>query len=179
VTEEFVRRVLRHRKFGPSVVDNAGGRVFPFGSYALGVYGPGSDIDTLLVAPNHVSMDDFFDFFPDILREMSSADDIEELHLVRDAYVPLIKLRFSGVDLDLLFVTLPSRSSINEDFNLSDKSVLRGLDDSAMRSVNGTRVAKDIIENVPQVKVFRHATRAIKLWANRKYELSVTQQWLM
>jgi len=99
---------------------------------------------------------------------MSSAEQITKLEDVPDAYVPIIKIEFAGVDIDLIFVSIPSKSSIGPDFNVSDKSVLRGLEDGSMRSINGTRVTKELLDAVPQVKVFRHATRAIKLWANRR-----------
>lgn len=42
-----------------SMARAAGGKIFTFGSYRLGVYGPGSDIDTLVVVPKHVSRADF------------------------------------------------------------------------------------------------------------------------
>ena len=38
---EFVKHVGRQKGLPPSVVDNAGGKVCTFGSYRLGVYGPG------------------------------------------------------------------------------------------------------------------------------------------
>lgn len=41
VTIEFVKHVGRLKGLPPSVIDNAGGKVFTFGSYRLGVYGPG------------------------------------------------------------------------------------------------------------------------------------------
>lgn len=40
VTEEFVRRVGKAKKLPPSIVDNLGGKIFVYGSYALGVFGP-------------------------------------------------------------------------------------------------------------------------------------------
>lgn len=46
VTEEFVRRVGKAKGLSQSVIDNAGGKIFTFGSYALGVYGPGMLIDS-------------------------------------------------------------------------------------------------------------------------------------
>jgi poly(A) polymerase len=41
VTEEFVRHVAKVKGLAPSVIDSAGGKVSTFGSYRLGVYGPG------------------------------------------------------------------------------------------------------------------------------------------
>lgn len=41
VTEEFVRHVGRVKGLPQSVIDNAGGKIVTFGSYRLGVYGPG------------------------------------------------------------------------------------------------------------------------------------------
>ncbi|KAF2466457.1 Poly(A) polymeras-like protein [Lindgomyces ingoldianus] len=168
VIEELIRRVCKKKGLPQSTIENAGGKVFAFGSYALGVYNPGSDIDTLAVAPKHVGLDDFFDHFPPIFREMSSAPDITEFVPVREAYVPIIKMEYCGVSIDLLFVSLNSVSTVPKDLQLTDKNLLRGLDDTGMRSVNGTRVTTELLSLVPQVKAFRHATRAIKLWSTQR-----------
>jgi poly(A) polymerase len=42
VTEEFVRHVGKSKGLAPSVIQDAGGQVFTYGSYRLGVYGPGT-----------------------------------------------------------------------------------------------------------------------------------------
>ena len=42
VTEEFVKEVGRRKGLAPSVVNQSGGKVSTFGSYRLGVYGPGT-----------------------------------------------------------------------------------------------------------------------------------------
>ncbi len=41
VTQEFVRLVSRRQGLPEFQIDQFGGKVFPYGSYRLGVYGPG------------------------------------------------------------------------------------------------------------------------------------------
>lgn len=41
VAIEFVKVVSRKKGLSPAAVDAAGGKIFTFGSYRLGVYGPG------------------------------------------------------------------------------------------------------------------------------------------
>ncbi|KAF1835882.1 Poly(A) polymerase [Decorospora gaudefroyi] len=168
VVEEFVRRVGKQKGVHQNVVDAAGGKIFTFGSYALGVHGPASDIDTLVVAPKFVSIDDFFLIFPPTFREYSKPDDIDDFVPVEDAFVPIIKMEYRGVSIDLLFASLPKRASIPANMETIEKKDLEGLSESATRSVNGTRVTKELLAAVPQNVSFRHALRAIKIWANRR-----------
>lgn len=59
-------------------------------------------------------------------------------------------------------------NSIPKALELSDAKVLRGLSETDMRCVNGTRVTDRILRLVPQTKTFRFALRAIKLWAQQR-----------
>ncbi|TFY67656.1 hypothetical protein EVJ58_g1501 [Rhodofomes roseus] len=111
-----------------------GGKIFTFGSYRLGVHGPGSDIDTLCVVPKHVSRDDFFDVFEDMLREQPG---VTEASGVPEAYVPIIKTKINGIPIDLLMARLAS-PSIADDLSLQDDELLRNLDDRCVRSLNGS-----------------------------------------
>lgn len=167
VTFTFVKKIGQLKGLPASVIDNAGGKIFTFGSYRLGVFGPGSDIDTLVVAPKHVNRDDFFEHFPKLLEAASSPGAIEELTPVPDAHVPIMKIEYSGISIDLIFASL-HQSSVPLNLTLDDNTLLRGLDDTDLRSVNGTRVTDEILHLVPQQKTFRHALRAIKLWAQRR-----------
>lgn len=86
---------------------------------------------------------------------------------VPDAHVPIMKLEYSGISIDLIMASL-QQSSIPLNLTLEDNTLLRGLDETDLRSVNGTRVTDEILHLVPQQKTFRHALRAIKLWAQRR-----------
>ena len=167
ITTEFVKSVSKAKNLSQSSVDGAGGKIFTYGSYRLGVYGPGSDIDTLVVVPKHVTREDFFEHFPVTLKNMAPPGAIEEMTPVPDAFVPIIKLELSAISIDLIFARL-ALSSIPPNLTLKDNSILRGLEDRDMRSVNGTRVTDDILDLVPQQKTFRTALRGIKLWAQRR-----------
>ncbi|KAL2824098.1 Poly(A) polymerase central domain-containing protein [Aspergillus cavernicola] len=167
VTTEFVKLVSRKKGLTPAAVDAAGGKIFTYGSYRLGVYGPGSDIDTLVLGPKHVVIDDFFADFPPLLERLAPQGAIEKMTPVPDAFVPIIKLELSGISIDLIFARLVV-PSIPLNLDLKNNDYLRGLDEKEVRSLNGTRVTDEILELVPQQKTFRLALRAIKLWAQRR-----------
>jgi len=76
VVKKFVRTVSISRGLSEAAANAAGGKIFTFGSYRLGVHGPGDDIDTLCVVPKHVSRDDFFEVFEPMLREVEGAAEI-------------------------------------------------------------------------------------------------------
>lgn len=93
---------------------------------------------------------------------------ITNLSVVSDAFVPIIKFEYDGVDIDLIYSRIEIKASLPPDLSLLDTNVLRGLDDVELRSLNGTRVTDEILELLPQPGVFRTALRGIKLWAQRR-----------
>jgi poly(A) polymerase len=76
VVKKFVRTVSVTRGLSEAAANAAGGKIFTFGSYRLGVHGPGDDIDTLCVVPKHVSRDDFFEVFEPMLREVEGVTEV-------------------------------------------------------------------------------------------------------
>ncbi|KAJ7138839.1 Poly(A) polymerase central domain-containing protein [Mycena filopes] len=164
LVKKFVREVSIAKGLSEAAANAAGGKIFTFGSYRLGVHNPGSDIDTVCVVPKHVSKDDFFRVFEPMVRAMDGATEVAG---VPEAFVPIIGAKISGISLDLLIAPL-GMSSIPDDLSLKDNSVLKNLDESVVRSVNGTRLADELLSLIPNVQVFRDALRCIKLWAQRK-----------
>ncbi|KIW54985.1 hypothetical protein PV05_07305 [Exophiala xenobiotica] len=168
VTQEFVREVSRRQRLPPSQIDQFGGKILTYGSYRLGVFGPGSDIDTLAVAPRHVTREDFFELFPAILKHMTEEGEVTSLTPVPDSYVPIIKLEINDIEIDLIFASIASLHTIPKNLTLNDNNLLTGLDQATVRAVTGPRVTDEILNLVPEQKTFRTALRAIKLWAQRR-----------
>ncbi|KJZ76069.1 hypothetical protein HIM_04525 [Hirsutella minnesotensis 3608] len=169
ICDEFVKRVAREKEpKNDMLLKNARGKVFTYGSFRLGVFGPGSDIDTLIVAPKYVTRDDYFKLFPEMLVEMAPKGAITDLTVVTDAFVPIIKFEYSGISIDLIFSRIIQKQLSPNFQDLKDSGLLRGLDEAELRSLNGTRVTDEILTLVPEQSTFKLALRAIKLWAQRR-----------
>lgn len=164
ITEQFVLNVCERRKVPKETSEHAGGAVFTYGSYKLGVNSADADIDTLCVVPNVIFRSDFFQ---EMLTLLKKTPEITHITAVPDSYVPVIKFKFNDIPIDFVCARL-NVSKVAPSINLKDSSILQGLDDRCIRSINGTRVADDIIRLVPNVNTFRIALRCIKLWAMKK-----------
>ncbi|KAK7148562.1 hypothetical protein R3I93_012789 [Phoxinus phoxinus] len=161
--KEWISEISETKNLPPAVA-NVGGKIFTFGSYRLGVHTKGADIDALCVAPRHVERTDFFSSF---FEKLKRHDEIKDLRAVEDAFVPVIKFKFDGIEIDLLFARL-ALQSIPDNLDLRGDSLLRNLDIRCIRSLNGCRVTDEILYLVPNKENFRLTLRAIKLWAKRR-----------
>ncbi|XP_031806373.1 poly(A) polymerase gamma isoform X2 [Sarcophilus harrisii] len=164
LVKEWISELSESKNLPPSVVANVGGKIFTFGSYRLGVHTKGADIDALCVAPRHVERSDFFQSF---FEKLKHQDGIRNLRAVEDAYVPVVKFEFDGIEIDLVFARLAIQT-VSDNLDLRDDSRLRSLDIRCIRSLNGCRVTDEILHLVPNKETFRLTLRAVKLWAKRR-----------
>ncbi|XP_007637008.1 poly(A) polymerase gamma isoform X3 [Cricetulus griseus] len=164
LVKEWISDISESKNLPPSVVATVGGKIFTFGSYRLGVHTKGADIDALCVAPRHVERSDFFQSF---FEKLKHQDGIRNLRAVEDAFVPVIKFEFDGIEIDLVFARLAIQT-ISDNLDLRDDSRLRSLDIRCIRSLNGCRVTDEILHLVPNKETFRLTLRAVKLWAKRR-----------
>ncbi|XP_063934190.1 poly(A) polymerase type 3-like [Zophobas morio] len=153
---------------------NVGGKIYTFGSYRLGVHSKGADIDTLCVVPEHVDREDFFG---SLYEELSNREEVTELTAVADAFVPVIKLEFSGIPIDLLMARV-ALQGIPDDLDLLNVNILRNTDEKSVLSLNGCRTTDQILRLVPNIYSFRISLRCIKLWAQRRGIYSNTMGFL-
>ena len=164
IFEDWVRSVCLSQGLPPDVAEAAGGKVFTSGSYRLGFNEKGMDLDICCVAPKQVSRIDFFDSLKAILEDH---DSVENLTSIESAAVPMIAFEFDGVDIDLLFATLPL-DSVPREWDINDDNVLRGVDVGTEKTLNGPRVTNLIEKLVPNFESFVSLVRCVRYWAKRR-----------
>ena len=118
----------------------------------LGVHNKGADIDALCVAPRHVHREDYFSTFYEVLKQH---EDVTELRAVPEAFVPVIKMRFDNIEIDMTFARLALKE-VTDSQQLSDPNLLKNLDQKCVRSLNGCRVTDEILRQVPNKDTFRY-----------------------
>ncbi|XP_030526503.2 nuclear poly(A) polymerase 4-like [Rhodamnia argentea] len=150
IVKDWVKQVARLHRYSDEMVEDANAVIFTFGPYRLGVTGPGDDIDTLCVGPSYVNREeDFFIKLHDILAQM---EEVTELQPVRDARVPVMKFKYDGISIDLLYASI-SLLVVPDELDISQVSVLGDIHSPTVRSLNGCRVAVQILKLVPNVEV--------------------------
>jgi len=138
--------------------------VVEFGSYALNVYNPHTDIDLLCYTSRHVSREEFFET---VFRKLKNDDSVNQPQKLVDAYVPLLKFTYKGLDIDLVFAALP-RDSLN-DVNIHDDELLEEMkDEKDILSLNGARVTRFLQNRVQGNEAFQVALQTIKTWARAR-----------
>eukprot|EP00124_Ichthyophonus_hoferi_P002194 Ihof_evm1s140 gene=Ihof_evmTU1s140 len=164
IVREWIMDVGRKKNMTERELRTVGGHIYTFGSYRLGVHGKGADIDTCIVTPRHVDREEFFGLLYDTL---SKREEVTEIIGHPDAYVPVIKLKFAGIHIDLIVARL-ALPTIPDDLDLLDVGILSGVDEVSVRCLNGCRVTDQMLRLVPDKDNFRMALRCIKLWAKRR-----------
>ena len=98
IFKDWVRSVCLSKGLPPEVANAAGGAVFTSGSYRLGINEKGMDIDTICVAPQLVTRQDFFESLKVILEDH---DSVENLSAIESATVPIITFDFDDVSAEV------------------------------------------------------------------------------
>lgn len=142
------------------------GQFFLFGSFKMQVNHKDSDLDTVCIVPSFISRDEHF--FGGLLTILKGFDKVREIYAV-DAMVPLIKLKFSNIPIDILFARLEMPIlPLEEDFFNNDTGLLKNIDEKSYKSLNGLRTADLIMKGVSNPIQYRLLLKLIKLWAKNQ-----------
>lgn len=72
---------------------------------------------------------------------------MSDLRAVPEAFVPVIKMTFDGIEIDMTFARLALKE-VPESMALTDSNLLKNLDPKCVRSLNGCRVTDEILNQV-------------------------------
>ena len=98
--KDWIKQISISKNMPEEVAEKVGGKVCTFGSFRLGVNSQGGDIDTLCIAPRHIDRYDFFTSFAELLKKQP---EIKKLMVIEEAFVPVIKTEFDGIEVNILF----------------------------------------------------------------------------
>jgi poly(A) polymerase len=167
--QEIVQKFIQKICESPAIQKPADGtlvkaQLYAFGSYRLGVCSPSSDIDILCLTPRFVNRKHFFRVMHDLLL---ASPKVKKLTKIEAAYVPIMTMEFSDVDIDLSFASL-DLESVPDDLDLSNDALVNSLDLHAVNSVNGVRTNDMILELIPSVEQFRLLLRFVRIWSKAR-----------
>lgn len=187
LSRDWIKSVCLKRGLQKDVVASAGGQLFTSGSYRLAVHEPGADIDTILVAPNACTRQDFFGTMPvdesqpehlknlrdpsSLAERIRSHPDVTNFVPVEEAAVPILTFDWEGINIDLLFARL-NTASVPGDFDINNDAVLDGVDSATEKSLNGPRVTNLIAALVSgtekRYQTFLTVVRCVRKWAKAR-----------
>ena len=165
IVNAWIQESSAKQGFSGDALRLACGKVFTFGSFRLGLITPSSDIDALCVAPKHITREDFFG---GLLPILESNPHVSELSGVPDAVVPIIKMKYKSIEVDLTFARLNLAVVDSKLENLDSDSLLKHLDEKTVRSINGTRVADSLLSLVPNRATYITVLRFVRHWAKKR-----------
>jgi poly(A) polymerase len=98
IFRDWVQMVALQKNIPKEIVMEAGDQILVRGSYRLDVNEPGADIDTICVAPEHVTREDFFTTLKNILLKHPK---VTNLVAIEGAVVPILTFDFEEINIDL------------------------------------------------------------------------------
>ncbi|KAI3469262.1 hypothetical protein Pfo_025925 [Paulownia fortunei] len=165
IVMEWAKRVAYQRRFPRSYIRAASATILIYGSYGLGVHNYESDVDALCAGPCFATMAE--DFFVVLRNMLASRPEVSEILCVKDARVPLMRLNFDGISIDLPYAKL-NTISVPENVDVFNPCLLTNIDEISLRSLSGVRANKSILQLVPNLEVYQSLLRCVKFWAKRR-----------
>jgi poly(A) polymerase Pap1 len=166
VLKMWARMVVYQSGQPDKVVSQKHLKLLPYGSFKYDDAFEDSDIDLLCITSRYVTRKNFF---YDLRRLFEGMKGVEGFTVITAACVPLIKMRFHGVAMDMCFTQLDV-PCVPRLFNLEyiEHMNIFALDDKSMTSMNGFIMTSKIAQLVPDFKTFTTTLNTVKLWAKRR-----------
>jgi poly(A) polymerase len=148
-------------------------RSYSFGSYRLGLITDQGDLDVLMIGPRYITREDFFKYFVPEKLSSENNNHISQVHPIPNAHIPIVKIVYDNVHIDLVYASIPYLNFIDASFNIDDDYHVEQLlkhfqDEKTAHSLNGRRVTDGILKVIPNIETFRCSLSYLKTWAKRR-----------
>ena len=104
--------------------------IVPYGSFRLGVIDKQSDLDLLAVLPQQITRKQFFTDFCTVL---GNEEVVRELRVLSTAFVPVVKFKYRGMEVDLTAACLVNFNCIPMDNLFLSQFPTQELDPRCLR----------------------------------------------
>jgi len=157
----WVEKTAEQKGWKKSLEKGYGTRLVPFGGHCNKVVMKDGDIDVICITPNCVTFEEFFGSF---VEELHQSSKVTKLKVVRGAKVPIIKLVYCNIEVDMC-LAIVNKATIHSDIDLLQDEVFIGMDLTSCRSLNGLRETKELQKLIPDYKNYCSLLKIAKFWA--------------
>ncbi|KAL3528683.1 hypothetical protein ACH5RR_008005 [Cinchona calisaya] len=136
----------------------------------LMLHGPEADIDTLCVGPTYVTWQlNVVEGLLCAALYFGRYQEVAELQPVPNAHVPVMKFKFDGKSIDLLYASI-DRLVVLDDLDISNVTFLHNVDEAIGRSLNRCRVADHELKLQCVSQYSESYDGAVLIWTSRTVE---------
>ncbi|MEQ8465042.1 poly(A) polymerase [Coleofasciculus sp. E1-EBD-02] len=130
------------------------------GSARLGVQSPQSDLDVLCLIPAYLSGEAFLESVGQRLEGLC-----DRAQVVSSAKIPLLRMGFEGVSVDLLYARRPSELGTLDPFTEAARPLFDPVSWKALVGCLEADILTDIVRQSVPLESFRALLRAVRAWA--------------
>jgi 2'-5' RNA ligase len=179
IEPELSQEQRQHRETILALVEQACGECLGFpaplhlvGSARLGVQSPQSDLDVLCLIPAYMSGEAFLESVRQRLEGLCDSEALlrgaDRAQVVTSARMPLLRMRFEGVSVDLLYARRPSELGTLEPLTEAARPFFEPVSWKALVGCLEADILTDIVRNYVPLESFRELLRAVRAWAKAR-----------
>jgi poly(A) polymerase len=133
------------------------------GSARLGVQSPQSDLDVLCLIPAYMSGEAFLESVRQCLEGLC-----DRAQVVSSVKIPLLRMGFEGVSVDLLYARRPSELGTLEPLTEAARPFFEPVSWKALVGCLEADTLTDIVRQYVPLESFRELLRAVRAWAKAR-----------
>lgn len=170
IEPELSQEQRQHRETILALVEQACAECLGFqaplhlvGSARLGVQSPQSDLDVLCLIPAYMSGEAFLESVRQCIEGLC-----DRVQVVSSAKIPLLRMRFEGVSVDLLYARRPSELGTLEPLTEAARPFFDSVSWKALVGCLEADALTDIVSQYVPLESFLQLLRAVRAWAKAR-----------